>query len=100
MVAVAAPMMGEFFEQEWVHLLLAMFVVPVGLFAFWSGYKHHRQIKVFALGLLGITLVASGLVAPHFLEHLFGHDVITIAGSIVLVTAHVLNRRACLCHRH
>ncbi len=100
LLVLALPMMGSFFENELVHILMALFVVPVGLFAFWSGYRHHRQLKVFGLGILGLSLVGGAPLAPHEWVDFFGHDLITISGSFCLIIAHVLNRRACLCHKH
>lgn len=100
LLVLALPVMGEFFEQEWVHLTMALFVVPVGFFAFWSGYKHHQQLKVFALGILGLVMVGGASLMPHEWVEFYGHDMVTILGSLCLITAHVLNRRACLCHKH
>ncbi len=99
-LAVAIPVLGETFEQPWVHILMAVFVVPVGLFAFYSGYNHHKKKGLTALGVAGLGMVGVGLLAPISGINLFGHDFITITGSLCLVVAHVLNRRACLCHRH
>jgi cation transport ATPase len=100
LLVLALPVLGGFFEQEWVHLAMALFVVPVGLFAFWSGYKHHLQMRVFALGTVGLLLVGGASLAPHELVEIQGFDVVTVLGSILLITAHILNRRACLCHKH
>lgn len=100
LLIMTLPVLGEVFEQEWVHISMALFVVPVGLFAFWSGYKHHRQPKVFGLGVLGLLMVGGASVAPHSWVEFFGNDLVTIFGSIFLIIAHILNRRACLCHRH
>lgn len=100
LLALTLPVLGNTFEEEWVHLLMALFVVPVGVFAFWSGYKHHRKTKVFTLGLFGLFLVGGASLAPHSWVEFFGHDLVTIFGSTFLITAHILNRRACLCHRH
>ena len=100
LLVLSLPVLGEFFHQEWVHLTLALFVVPVGVFAFWSGYKHHHQTRVLALGLLGLFLVAGASVVPHEWVEFREHDVVTIAGSIFLIAAHLLNRRACLWHKH
>lgn len=100
LLLLTLPVLGQAFEEESVHLIMALFVAPVGGFAFWSGYKHHKKAKVLALGILGILLIAGASVAPHSWVEFFGHDLITIFGSILLISAHVLNRRACLCHRH
>ncbi|MEK2645329.1 MerC domain-containing protein [Bdellovibrio sp. BCCA] len=100
LLVLALPVLGDFFHQGWVHISMAIFVIPVGIFAFWSGYKHHRQTKVFALGVLGLLMVGGASVAPHSWVEFFEYDIVTIFGGLFLVTAHVLNRRACLCHAH
>lgn len=104
LLVLALPVLGEVFHEEWVHILMALFVVPVGLYAFWSGYKHHRQAKVLGLGIVGLLLVGGASVMPHELHHevveALGYDVFTIGGSVLLIVAHLLNRRACLCHKH
>lgn len=99
LLVLALPVLGGFFEQEWVHLGMAFFVVPVGLIAFWSGYKHHRQIRVLSLGVVGLTLVGLASVLPHEMVEIQELDVVTIMGSICLIAAHIVNRRACFCHQ-
>lgn len=99
-LAFAAPLMGEVFEQPWVHLLMAIFVVPVGIFAFYSGFQHHKKKYILVLGYVGLALIATGLGSPLLRFNLLGHDILTMSGSAFLITAHTLNRRACLCHRH
>lgn len=99
-LALAVPVLGETFEQPWVHILMAIFVVPVGLYAFYSGYRHHKKKGLTALGFAGLAMVCVGLLVPISGIDFLGHDIITILGSLCLVVAHVLNRRACLCHRH
>lgn len=100
LLVFALPVMGDLFEHEWMHIGMALLVVPVGLFAFWSGYKHHKQQGVFALGALGLLMVGGAAVAPHSWVEFFGYDLVTMLGGLILVVAHILNRRACLCHRH
>lgn len=99
-LVLSVPVLGQAFEQPWIHLLLAVFVVPVGLFAFYTGYGHHHKKGLTSLGVAGLALVCVGLLAPISGVNFLGHDVITIIGSFCLVIAHILNRRACLCHRH
>ncbi|WP_413557209.1 MerC domain-containing protein [Bdellovibrio sp. HCB209] len=96
----ALPVLGEAFESHWVHLSMAAVILPIGLFAFWSGYKHHRQRKVLSLGVAGLLMVCAGSTLPHEMVEVFEHDVVTILGSILLVTAHYLNRKACQCEVH
>jgi len=89
--ALAVPALGSAFEQPWVHVTMAFFILPIGVFAFYSGYVHHKKMFLVALGITGLMLVSFGL---------FTHDLITIAGSACLIFAHILNRRACHCETH
>jgi hypothetical protein len=100
LLVLSLPFLGEAFENPWVHIGMAIFVVPVGTYAFWSGFKHHKKIGLLVMGLVGVTLVGGASIAPHSWIDFFGHNVVTIFGSCLLVLAHFLNRRACLCHRH
>lgn len=103
LLVLALPVLGDVFHEEWVHILMALFVVPVGLYAFWSGYKHHHQVQVFGLGIAGLVLVSGASLLPHQVHEVvefYGHDILTIVGSVFLIVAHILNRRACLCHKH
>ena len=97
---LAIPALGQFFEAPWVHVTMAIFIVPIGIFAFYSGYLHHKQKGLTALGFAGLALVCAGLLMPLSGIQFLGHDIITMAGSACLIVAHILNRRACLCHRH
>lgn len=100
LLVLAVPVAGEAFEQPWVHITMAIFIVPIGLFAFYSGYQHHKKVGLTTLGLLGLALIGVGLLAPLSRVNFLGHDAVTVVGSVCLILAHVLNRRACLCDRH
>jgi cation transport ATPase len=100
LLALSAPFLGEIFEQPWVHLMMALFVVPVGVFAFYRGYHHHKKKYIVALGLIGLVLIGIGLASPILEISMYEHDVFTISGSALLIVSHILNRRACLCHSH
>jgi hypothetical protein len=100
LLILALPVMGEAFESHWVHLSMAAVILPIGLFAFWSGFRHHRQRRVLAMGVTGLLLVCAGSTLPHEMVEVFEHDVVTILGSLLLVTAHWLNRKACQCEVH
>lgn len=100
LLLLSLPVLGAYFDNEIVHIVMALFVVPVGVFAFWSGYRHHRKAYLLALGFVGLSLVGGApilhdvgieVVNPHFM---------TIVGSFLLIGAHILNRRACQCESH
>lgn len=103
------PLLAERFEAPWVHVAMALFVVPVGVYAFWSGFKHHHDKKILLIGLVGLLLVGGAALFPltpfdlghdHSEFSFFSEETVTIIGSFLLITAHLLNRRACACHSH
>ena len=100
LLVLALPMVGGYFEQPGVHATMALVVVPVGAFAFWSGYRLHQQAHILVLGLLGLLLIGLGSILPHEWVEFYGHDAVTIFGSFCLLGAHFLNRRACICGNH
>ena len=97
---LALPFLGEFLEHSWVHVTMALCVLPVGVYAFWSGFRHHKKKNVFAMGVLGLIFIGGGALLPHEVVEFYEYDLVTITGSFVLMTAHILNRRACQCHEH
>lgn len=94
------PTLGMSLHHPLFHWTIALLVIPLGVFAFWQGYKHHHHLSVLITGILGISIVGLAALLPHSWIHFFGHDVVTIIGSIFLITAHYLNRRACRHCRH
>ncbi|MFP5519487.1 MAG: MerC domain-containing protein [Bdellovibrionia bacterium] len=92
------PALGYAFEHPLFHFLLALFVVPVGVFAFYQGYKQHHQKGILLLGFLGLFVIGAMAAVPHAWLHVVGHNTLTLVGSGILILAHVLNRRQCLCH--
>ena len=88
-------------------------IIPIGLLAFISGYRHHQNLKVLLLGVPGLFIV--GLIplvvhrpdihhehnvdhAGHFLESF--EPALMILGSLILIGAHYINRRSCACSLH
>lgn len=91
-IALFSPVLYATIDNEIVHLFFLMFVLPIGIAAFYMGYKHHKNLKTFMLGTLGLLTVTASIMV-----HI---DWITIIGSVILVYAHFINRRACVCHTH
>lgn len=94
------PILSTMFHHPLFHISIALLVVPLGVYAFYQGFKHHKKISILIWGNLGLAIISFAALAPHSWVHFFGHDLITIVGSIFLIIAHVLNRRACLCRLH
>ena len=79
------------------HIIALSFAVPTTLFALLLGFRHHRALQPLFAGLIGLALLAIGVLA-------YGETPaevpLTIAGSVAIVTAHVgnwLRRRNCAC---
>ncbi len=85
LAAALLPMAGAWAEAEWVHWAFALTAAPISL---WSLTRRPRRVPI-GLGLTGLGLLFAG--AAEFPSH-EAETVVTVAGSLVLVVAHVLNR--------
>ncbi len=81
----------------WIHVGLLAAVAPVGITAWSFGYLRHRDPGVLLLGLVGVACLITALMFGHHWMDGQGERVMTIAGSIAMVSAHLLNRRQCRC---
>ena len=105
---LALPSLGEAFHNPLVHKLIAVGVTIIAVPTLWRGYTRHRNVLPLILGFLGMLAVWSALLIPHDAKaherfHLPAGTIITIIGSVLLISGHVLNIRNCrsgCCHRH
>ena len=76
-------------------------VVPTSFFGFILGYRLHQRLGLVALGAVGVVILAAVAI--------WGHDAwtsalevtVSVAGSLLLASAHWLNFRAVRrCHQH
>lgn len=98
------PALGGIFANESFHLGLFLAIVPVAGFTFLRCYKKHKSKGTLALAFFAILLLFSGLIAGQY-SHSCCHEnswehVLTLAGSVSIVVAHVLNIRHCRCLKH
>jgi hypothetical protein len=101
LLMVFAPSIGHLFEEEWIHMLGFIFVVPLGLYAFISKIKVHSDKRPLYIGLFGILFLILGHLAHENLSHEIGQTVELIAsivGGLSLVFAHILNIKLCRCN--
>lgn len=99
-LALALPIAGLAHPfHEYFHFILALILWPMALWAFGVGYWCHRRIFILIAGIFGMILISiSALSTPeNYLPmfHFFSaipHTLTTITGSLILVTAHLLNR--------
>lgn len=99
-ILLALPALHAF---EWyhgtLHVVFAIIIPLLALAAFIPGYKLHGDSRVFKIALVGFALVIAGIIIPHELEIEWLEPVFSIAGSIFLVRAHLINRNLCACCR-
>ena len=77
----AAGLVGEWLSSEWVHRLM---LVP-------GSYRVHKNQWPLLLGVMGVLTMVSALLGPESLEAW-----ITISGGLLLITAHLWNRKLSL----
>jgi len=80
---------------EGVHYYLAAILLGIGATAFIPGYLRHRRIGILMLGSIGVALIVAGACGERFGYESEG-TLITILGSVALITSHWINRSACL----
>jgi hypothetical protein len=96
---LALPSMtAQMLESDYTHVVLAGAVTAFCILAIVPGYMRHSNKSVLALMLAGLSLVLTAT----FCLHLLGHDglempIITV-GNLLVVFAHLRNRR--LLHAH
>ena len=70
---------------ERFHIGILLFAAPTAVFALAMGWRQHGRMAPLAWGVTGIALLAAGLLDP-------AHETaLTVAGSILLVVAHLRN---------
>ncbi len=100
-IMLSLPIMARYYiAHPWFHWLMAVMIIPVGLGAFISGYRHHGRISVIILGVLGLVII--GIVPVFFHRALtwWSEPFIMVVGSGFLITAHWINRKSCSCEMH
>jgi hypothetical protein len=76
----------------WIHVGLLAAVAPLGLIAWGAGYRRHRVGGVLWLGMAGVALLCGALLFGTQLFGGRGEQMMTVAGSICMVSAHLWNR--------
>lgn len=86
--------------DEWLHPLFIALLAPAVYFAI---RRSHRDKKITAILVVGLVFVLLGYALGHYwLGHLT-EVILTVAGSVILITGHWLNyrhHRTCKNHTH
>lgn len=76
--------------RPWFHQAMLLLIVPVSGFALLLGWKRRRVAGALLLGLLGLACLAVGVAIGESVRE----TVVTIAGSLLLASAHIVNWRS------
>lgn len=86
--------------HEAFHIGVALVSIPLALVAAWPGYREHRDRGVLLLLLGGAALFGTS-VALHDTLGEAGALLVSLAGSVLLLSGHLRNyRRRTLCATH
>ena len=82
-------------DNELIHRVFLIIVLPVSLYALITGYKNHKILSYLYLGISGLWLL---FFAVFFGEGVFGEFAeksLTLIGSIIVASSHYKNYKAC-----
>jgi hypothetical protein len=93
---LSLPMIARYLLlSPYFHVLMAILILPVGVYSFYVGYGHHHRRIVLWLGVPGLFLICFAPMVAHELERPADETPWMILGSFMLVAAHWINRRKC-----
>ncbi len=92
-VIFGLPALARTLQTEWIHIALALLVVPTALLAIPRGFKIHRSKSIVIIGLLGLVLLLSALIWPSL------EVALTLSGSVLLMISHTYNLSCPIHHK-
>jgi CDP-diglyceride synthetase len=90
---MVSPVFAELLDPDFFHIAIAFIIIPVAIWALWSGYRVHRLNRVLWLGLLGVGLIVGGTLAGHANRN--AEVILMVFAGLILASAHLYNLRAC-----
>jgi len=99
-----APTLSEYFESEWIHILLFLLVAPVALISFLKTHRVNSHKRPLILGSIGLFGLFVGLFIHVASEHGAAHEAvhelevaINVVSGLFLVAAHFYNFKDSTC---
>lgn len=91
----------SFGNSQHFHGLMLWLVVPTSFVGLLMGYRLHRRAGVVGLGFVAIVVLGAAAIWGHNAWSETREVVVSVAGSLMLASAHWQNFRAVRrCHRH
>ena len=82
-------------DNEFVHKLIVLIAVPVSIYALSLGYKNHKTISFFPVGITGLCILVLVVILGESTLGEFGEKGLTLLGSIMVAFAHYRNYQTC-----
>ena len=90
-VTLASPAMASYAENEWIHLVLLLLIVPLAVVAFHRSMKLHKKTHPSWLGGIGVGFLLSAVIFEGLFEIGKLEVALTAIGCVFLISAHILN---------
>lgn len=90
LIAALPAIASRFDPGEGFHLGVLLFAIPTSAFALIEGWRRHRWVAPLFVGSAGLALLALGLAFESWVAVETG---VTVAGSVLLAGAHIVNWR-------
>ena len=94
-IILAPSFLSISFNNEFIHYIILVLAVPISLFALSIGYKTHKNLSIFVIGFLGLSILLFALFYGNALFGENGEKGMTLLGSIIVVSAHFRNLKVC-----
>lgn len=82
-------------EDEIFHIWMVFAVIPVSGYALTMGCKQHKNFRVMIIGVIGLVLLVLSAMLGHDILSESLEKLLTVAGALVLVAAHLWNYSLC-----
>jgi len=82
-------------DNELIHKVFLIIVIPISLYALVSGYKNHNITSYLFIGITGLWIL---IFAVFFGDSIFGEfteKTLTMLGSLTVAYSHYKNYQAC-----
>ena len=90
LVVAGLPFLAQYSEGH-LHAQILVVVLPLSSVALALGFRRHRSWRILLGGVAGMLLLVTGATIAHEQLGVTADRAFTIAGSIVLATAHFYN---------
>ena len=96
LVIILFPILsGTVIAGENFHRLLLWVILPTSGLAVVLGCRRHKDTVVFALGMVGLSLLIVGALWAHAWLGEWGDRLLTMVGGGIMAVGHVRNYRLC-----